>query len=210
MPDKSFEEWLEEDPKRQDLVELLEENNDGALPPELKEYLVNNSRRNAQQIKATKKWLERIRGLCHLIRDGVAPNAEYALFWIYLYGVIHELYEKEDQTREVAMLIPWRRPFVEALDALRDCFDEDELSFIRFMRHNHVHILVDYPWQRIQTEDGEVVNIHEADNPDAVTNAKRILESYDNDQQAAATDFAEKAIHEVDALHEAFKEATAI
>jgi hypothetical protein len=210
MSDQSFEEWVEEYPKRKELVEVLRENNGGPLSPEFKEYLVNNSDRHAQQFEATKNWLERIRGLCYRIQDEVAANAEYALFWIYLHGVVHELYKKEDQTREVATLIPWRKPFIEALDALRDCFNEDELSFIRFMRHNHVHILVDYPWQKIQTEDGEVVNIQEAHDPDAVANAKRILKDYNNDQHAAATDFAEKAVDEVEAVHDAFREATAL
>ena len=210
MSDPSFKEWLQEYPKRKELVEHLRENKGGPLSPEFKAYLVNSSRRNAQQFMATQNWLERVRGLCHRILTEVAPDAEYVLFWIHLHGVIHELYEKENRSRDLTMLIPWRRPFVEALDALRGCFTEKELSFIRFMRHNHVHILVDYPWQRIQTEDGEVVAVHEAADPNAVANAKQILENYDSDQQDAATDFAERAISAVDKLHTAFEEATTI
>jgi hypothetical protein len=209
MADPSYEDWLDEHPDNRDLVQAIEKNT-GPLTSEFKAYLINQSRRTVQQFMATRDWLERLRRLCHRIAAGVASDSEYVLFWIYLHGVVHELYEKEDASREATMMIPWRRPFVEALDVLRVCFDEAELSFIRFMRHNHVHVLVDYPWQRLKAKDGVVTSIREAVNPEALANAERILSRYDGDQQAAARDFMAKAIRAVDRVNDAFTEATVI
>ena len=210
MTDPSYEEWLDEFPKRRELVKVLEQNNGGSLPQQFKEYLVNSSRRNAQQFFAIQNWIERSRGLCHRILAGVAPEAEYPMFWIHLHGLTEEVYQREDQNRATTMLIPWRRPFVESLDALRACFDNSELAFIRFMRHNRVHVYVDYPCKRMKSKDGKFVSVREASDPNAVANAELLLVRYENDQRAAAIDFVRKAIRAVDTVHDAFATATAI
>ena len=209
MADPSFEEWLHEYPKRRELAEIFEQNNGGPLPPEFKAYLVNSSRRNAQQFRATRDWLDRSGHLCRRILSGESPNAEYVLFWIYLHGLTEELFEREDRHRGTTMLIPWRRPVVEAIDALRACFNEAELSFIRFMRHNHVHIFVDYPWKQMKTKEGKIMRVREAADPAAVANAEAILRRYGNNQQDAGADFVKKAIRAIDALDKAFTEASA-
>lgn len=208
MKESNFKKCFKENPQYHDIVNLIRKKCGGTLSTEVKNYLMDSLKRNNQQFLATKNWIHRTQTLSHKILKGQAPNAEFVLWWIYIYGLIFELYEKEEKTRDITMLMPWRRPFLEALDNLHESLTKSERSYVRFMRHNHVHILVDYPWQRIKVKQGKIRKVFKAHDPEAIENAKQILSNYNDNQNEVALNFIKNIIDEIDSVANTFAEAT--
>ncbi len=204
MSEWDFHKWMASDhPRRQNLINAVEKHRGRTLSEDEKKAFVIISEKGRPQVYATQAWLDKLQILSHRIVRNLASQAEYPLFWIYLFGVLFELYERENIHRDKYEMIPWVKQFLTTLDALRNCFTESERSFVRFMRHNHVHILVDYPWPKI-SKKGDKVVIKDAYDPEAIMNSKRIIESYHNDQSTAAIDFARRALPTIDELPASF------
>ena len=190
MPDLSFEEWLSASPDNRELAAAVEEKQGKPLAPEMKAYLVNSQRRHIQHVQATEQWLIRAAYLAEAVVGGKASFAEYALFWIYLYGVVFDLREREADGKELKLrFFPVWKPYNDALDLLSEVFAADERTVIPFMRHNHAHVLVDYPWHRVKVKDGVVTKVDAGPSPETMDAVDRVLERFGGDQQAMARAF---------------------
>lgn len=205
-----FEKWIQENPHYDEIVDLFTKKYDGTIPEEVQIYIMDSLQRNNQQYFATRRWIIRTRDLSHRILKDMSPNAEIVLWWIHLYGIIFELYTREDKRRGVLSLIPREEHYLNALDELFNSLTESERSFVRFMRHNHVHLFIDYPWQTVKMKDGMIKEVIEAHDSEAIQNVERILSKYDDNQKNAAIDFVKKTINAIDSFTDAYLEKTAM
>lgn len=206
MSDVTFQDY-KRDPKRMALVTLLEAQYGIPLPDFLKKYLLDSANKSELRVQSAKNWIINLESIAEDIISGVARAEQYPLFWIYLCGVAIEYYEHQMEDREITEQKEFMKPVLEALDSIRNRLNEDDLTFIIFMRHSHVHIHLDTLWLRPVIKNGKLIGIKSPANPDAREIAARIFEEHDDNQGSIARDYAVMIIEDIRRLRMAVVDA---
>lgn len=201
---------LRQDPNHRHIIELLEAKHGSPLPEEIQQYILDAATSSVVRVQQTMAWVQRTFLIIQNILSGTAHEAEYPLFWIYLYGIVNEFYEHESKHREINEQLDFKKTILDSLDSLLAKLDEDDLSFITYMRHHHVHMHLDYVWHKARVEDGRVVEVKPPYDPDARDIADRIIAEHSGDQQKVARTYAKRITSEISTLKEAIEAAGAI
>lgn len=201
MPDITFAD-LEKDPFQRGIIEILQQYYGTPLADDLKNLLVDYAGNAQLRVNQKVAWIQSAALMTRRIVEDTAHEAEYPLFWVRLYSIVREYYPKVRQRQELYHVLDFLRPELQALEDLVSRLSDDDLCFIEFMRHNHVHMHVDYVrYQAVRKKD-DSLRIAPPKNPDAVGLARRILDANDWNQQKTACDFAKRIVNDINRLAE--------
>ncbi len=192
MAELTFEDLLN-DPWSKRMIDDLEEKFGSPLPENLQLWILETTGSANMREEQQSRWIDSSVALTEKLVHGKPDPAEYSLFWIRLYGLLHELYPAMQSQRGI-WEASFMKPIAGALDSLQSKFTEKELIFIRFFRHSHVHIRVDAWRHSIKKRKDETFSVKPPSLPNGLTIAREILEENDWDQQKTARLFAERIL----------------
>ncbi|GAG48491.1 unnamed protein product, partial [marine sediment metagenome] len=162
---------------------------------------------SVMKVEQTVAWIKTAADVTSKVLKGHAHPAEYPIFWIKLNGIVDEYYDEENEFRSFNELISFKKPIMRSLDSLRAKLTDEDLSFIKFMRHSYCHIALDYLWHKAKVKDGKIVKVRPPYDPNIRDIAARIIEEHNGDQQAVARTFAGRIAEELFSLRDAIIEA---
>jgi hypothetical protein len=169
-----------------------------------------NARVNSKQ---QTNWLADAARVAKLVAGG---NLDLApIFWIRLYGILHEMYERVSHNNAFAIqirgkAIPSMVDFVKAVDALAAVFSDDERIYIQYRRDVESHPIqrnyefkVDNKGRSIESFHHKIMNRKVAVTLDEFTAAvRRLLQTVPREIDLART-MAERCLGSLAAVVEA-------
>jgi hypothetical protein len=200
---------LKRDPILKEANENLEKIHGKPLPEPFQNFLLDLSTSSVYKVEQNISWVERTVFLCNKILNNSAHESEYPLFWIHLYAVVVEFYEDEAKHHDLNLLVSFKRPIMETLDAIRSDLTEDDLSLITFFRHSHCHMQLHYIWYNAKVKNGKIISVNPPFDPKAREVASKIISEHKSQNDVAFT-YANKLIKKLTQLKEAVKNASAI
>ncbi len=181
---------LQSDPKFKDSIRAAEAKHGTPLPEPIQHLLVDIAVKSTLNVQTRVEWITRLKSISNSIIASNAHSAEYPLFWIYLYGVVIEFYDYLDEHRYFYEKVRFLTPIIQSVDAMRTKLSEEDISFIRYMRHSHVHISLDYIWHKAKMKDGKLSAVQPPYDPDAIDISQKIIAQHGGDQQAVARTYS--------------------
>ncbi len=198
---------LENNPKLRKFVQAAEAKHGTPLPEPIQRLMVDLAIKSTMNVQSRVDWIRRLESISKRVIESTAHESEYPLFWIYLYGVAIEFYSHLQENRELDESVDFLKPIYNSMDLLIEALSTEDISFIKYMRHSHVHISLDYIWHQAKMKDGELSAVKPLYDPDAIEISQRIIEKHGGDQQAVALDYALKIINDLRNLLHAANEA---
>lgn len=195
---KSFDE-IKNEPNQKRLVQLAEAKYGTPLPENIQNLIIEGYYRSSERVSDIDRWVKILQSTTSNIVNEIAEDTEYPLFWIYLYGVVYEIEQDFEDHKTQVGLPGFLQAIYDNLKSILECFDTEELGFIKFMRNKHVHVFLDYYWSRVKQKDGMIVSIKTPGEADAPEIAQRIIEGYGT-QNEVAKSFAERILMILDEL----------
>ncbi|UCH62475.1 MAG: hypothetical protein JSU77_11845 [Fidelibacterota bacterium] len=202
--DATFEDLKAQYPE---LVELSESKYGSPLPKPMQQLLLDMATSSVMKVEQTVAWIIGAADVTYKVLKGHAYSAEYPIFWIKLNGIVDEYYEEENEFRSFNELISFKKPIMRSLDSLRAKLTEEDLSFIKFMRHSYCHISLHYLWHRAKVKKGKIVKVLPPYDPNARDIAARIIEEHNGNQRAVAHTYASRIAEDLFNLRNAVTEA---
>ncbi len=200
---------LKKDPILKEAIENLEKIHGKPFPESFQNFLLDLSTSSVYKVEQNISWVERTVFLCNKILNHSAHESEYPLFWIHLYAVVVEFYEDEAKHRDLNLLVSFKRPIMETLDAIRNELTEDDLSLITFFRHSHCHMQLNYIWYNAKVKNGKIISVNPPFYPKAREVASKIISEHKSQNYVTFT-YANKLKKKLTQLEEAVKNASAI
>ena len=160
------------------------------LSDEIQRFLWDTSASATVRVENMVTWSRRACELATSLESGEAHDAEYPLFWVHLYAVLVEMAGHLDKQREITSQVPFMRPVLEAVDRLTATADEQDIEFVRFMRHSAVHFDLSSVWHQVKVREGKITKVNPPRYPDARALAAEVISEYGGSQTAAACGYA--------------------
>ncbi len=198
---------LEKDLKQKAIIQAAEELHGSPLPKDIQLLMLDIAIQSSINVQNTLKWITSLESISNSIISSTAHRSDYPLFWIYLYGIVIEFHSHLIERRELYEKVDFLKPVLDSAEMILATLATDNISFIKFMRHSHVHISLDYIWHQAKMKDGELSEVKPPYDSDAIEISQRIIEEHGGDQQAVALTFASKIINDVSNLLQAANEA---
>ena len=198
---------LEKDLKQKAIIQAAEELHGSPLPKDIQLLMLDIAIQSSINVQNTLKWIISLESISNSIISSTAHRSDYPLFWIYLYGIVIEFHSHLIERRELYEKVDFLKPVLDSAEMILATLATDNISFIKFMRHSHVHISLDYIWHQAKMKDGELSEVKPPYDSDAIEISQRIIEEHGGDQQAVALTFASKIINDVSNLLQAANEA---
>lgn len=191
---------LQSDPQFKDSIRAAEAKHGTPLPEPIQHLLVDIAVKSTLDVQTRVEWINRLKSISNSIIASNAHSAEYPLFWIYLYGVVVEFYDDLIANRKFYDKASFLKPIIQSADSINEIFSEEDISFIRFTRHSHVHISLDYIWHHVKIKDGSISEVRPPYDPEAIDISIRIIGEHNGNQQLVALTFAKKIIADLEQL----------
>ncbi len=185
---------LEKDPMHRPLIALAEKKHGSPLPQKIKNLMVESTNRSIERVSQTERWANLLHSSTSRIVKGSANEAEYPLFWIYLYGALFEMSFEFEQQQKKFGIPTFLRPVQKLVTAICSSFSGNEFAFIKFMRHNHVHLHLDYYYSKVELEGRQIVKIKTPLQADAPGIAENIITAHQGKQNLVATEYANRIV----------------
>jgi len=189
------------------IFDILEIQYGAYIPKDIVEYVIELGVKSSHKIQNIIAWLDKTRSIILSILSKSASDADYPLFWISIHEIIFAFYEAESEKRKINELLSYKVPIIKSLDKIKSILTDDDLIFIKYMRHNHSHIFLDYIWHSVQVKDGNIIKVKKPIDPKAIDVANKIIEENNNDQKLIAFKYAEKLSVGINELFDAVKNA---
>lgn len=197
----SFNDFLK-DKKYQPLIKQLREKYGDDIPEEIKTLTLEIGARSVERTEQTVRWVNLMLDLTKSILSEKVSATYHPLFWIYLHGILTEMIFDFNGYKAIGGIPNFLSPIYKTLLAIKSVFTKEELKFIKFMRHSHVHLHLDYYWSSTKVDNGEIVKIKTPEEFDARDNAANIIAKYGGQQILVAVNFSERIIGYIEKLKE--------
>ncbi|MFA4907309.1 MAG: hypothetical protein WC602_03495 [archaeon] len=201
---------LKIDPSQKFYIELAEQKYGTPLPYEIQQIMLEINTKVVEQSEQRLRWTRLIYNITNKIISGKAVESDFPLFWIYLYGLLTEMLSDFDLYLRIGKIPDFIEPIYITASYIKSFFSDDEIRFIKFMRHNHVHLHLDYYWSKTTIQNGFIVKVKTPTEIDARDNAERIIKEHNNCQNQVAYDFARRINVKINLLFDQVTEAMKI
>lgn len=198
---------LLKNPTQHKLIKQIEKKFGSPLPKDIQNLFLDIAVQSDIDIQTRVDWMKRLTSISERIIDQSAHPSEYPLFWIYLYGIVIEFFDYINRTRAMSEQINFMIPIISSIDELCNRLDEEDIKFIRYMRHSHVHISIGYIWHQAKLKDGKLSAVKAPFDPDAIDISQRILKSFGWNQQEVARHYSKIIFNDLQILTAAAIEA---
>jgi len=173
---------LKDSPFIKPIYNILIEKYSGIIPNDIGDYVVELINKSETKVIGIVRWIETTQNLIDNIVSGNAHESEYALFWIYIHEIIFQLYEDENETREINELISFKKPIMIALDKMHALLNNNEFILFRFMRHSHAHIYLNSIWSSVRLKNNLITKIQNPALLGALDIFNSLLQQHENNQ----------------------------
>ncbi|MFC1825466.1 hypothetical protein ACFL9T_22360 [Thermodesulfobacteriota bacterium] len=109
MSELTFEDLLN-DPWSRRIIDDLEDKYGSPLPEELQLWIVETTGSSNMREEQQSSWINSSVAITEKLVNGKPVPAEYPLFWIRLYGILHELYPAMNSQRDI-----WEASFMKPI-----------------------------------------------------------------------------------------------
>ena len=198
---------LEKDPKLKKLVQVAEAKHGTPLPEPIKVLMVDLAIKSSMDVQTRVNWIVRLLAISESVIDSTAHESEYPLFWIYLYGVVVEYHSHLQERRELDERVEFMKPILNSMDSILAILSTDDITLIKFMRHSHVHMSLDYIWHHAKMKDGKLSEVKPPFDPNAIDVSNRIINDHGGNQQMVAQTYAKMIIEGLSNLSTAVSDA---
>ena len=182
---------IKNDPSQKLIIESLEEKYGSPIPPDIQQLVLEINTKAVERTNQRMRWTRLIYSLTNKIAAGNANDSDFPLFWIYLFGLLTEMISDFDLYLKIGIIPDFLKPIYITLCNIKELFNDNEIRFIKYMRHNHVHLHLDYYWSKTKIQDGVIVQVKTPIEIDARDNADRIIKEHKNSQKQVAYDYAQ-------------------
>ena len=189
---KSDIETIKNSAEYKPIFNILMDKYDSQIPTEVENYVIELAVKSDHKIKNIVNWIGKAKLTTDRIISETNDESELPLFWVFIHEIVFAFYESENQFRDINEIVDFKLPIMESLDKIRNSLTKEDLTFIKYMRHSHVHIFLDYIWSTAKIKDDTIISIKGPYDSEAIAIANSILEKYDNNQILATIDFAKK------------------
>jgi hypothetical protein len=175
------------------IIKKIEEWYKGIIPEDIKKFIIDSAAVSESQVNEKVTLLQHAYGLSKKITDGVANSAEYVLFWIKLWSIVHEYSPQIHSSKNIYDKLASHKKIPILVDKLLATFSKDDIVLIDFLRHHHVHLHVDSLIHH-PVRSKNKVKIKPPRIPDAIEIAESYFDKCNNNQRQLAVDFASRII----------------
>lgn len=189
------------------VFENLEKQYGSDIPEDLVEYVIELGIKSNHKVQNIIAWVDKTNSLIQSILSNARVESDYPLFWISIHEIIFALYDAENEQCKINELVGFKVPILQSLDKIKHSLTNDDLIFVKYMRHSHAHIFLDYLWHSVKVKDGNIIKVKKPYDPNTIDVANRITEENNNDQKLIAYKYAMKISEGVSELLSAVKNA---
>jgi len=177
------------------------------IPEDIVEYVIELGIKSSYKVQNIIAWVDKTNNLIRSILANSRAESDYPLFWISIHEIIFTFYDAENEQRKINELVSFKVPILQSLDKIKSSLTDDDLIFIKYMRHSHAHLFLDYLWYSVKVKNGNIIEVKKPHDPKAIDVANRIIEENNNDQKLIAYKYAKKISEGVNELLTAVQNA---
>lgn len=149
---------LQNDPFHREIIRLAEQQYGAPLPEHIKEMFVESATWAQVKLIQERNWVSEARRIAEAIHGGTAIASDFALFWIRLCSIVCEFYKVVRQQPQLYSAFPALEPIIQTVNNIAKKFSEDDVLFIKYLRHCNSHVHQDYILGKPEHKHGVIID----------------------------------------------------